>query len=281
MIAKLIVRGPTRHDALRKLRAALEHYEVVGPATNIEFLRRICVSPAFVNGEVETGYIQKHHDELFVREPIPPEAWAQAALGVLAQEREDAVRNHRHDLLPAGEGVGFDSSFRSRALHFNEILPDNTPGAAQSVEVHQTSHDTFDIKVNEHVFTNVRTHRQGSTILESYFPHTRIKSTVVRHDGKLTLFQRGQQYRMQETLPKWTEKALGLKDVTNSVLAPMPCKVLRVDVKEGDNVQKDQPLVVIESMKMETVIKSPQDGRIARVVHHAGVSFVLFVVLME
>jgi 3-methylcrotonyl-CoA carboxylase alpha subunit len=67
------------------------------------------------------------------------------------------------------------------------------------------------------------------------------------------------------------EKALGMKDVTNSVLAPMPCKVLRVEVKAGDVVEKDQPLVVIESMKMETVIRSPQKGTISKVVHQKGV----------
>lgn len=71
---------------------------------------------------------------------------------------------------------------------------------------------------------------------------------------------------------KWLEKALGIKDVTNSVIAPMPCKILRVDVAEGDEVVKDQSLVVIESMKMETVIRSPQKGVVRKVVHKKGVS---------
>lgn len=61
-----------------------------------------------------------------------------------------------------------------------------------------------------------------------------------------------------------TEKA-------NSLLSPMPCKILRVDVKAGDVVKKDQPLLVIESMKMETVIRSPGEGLIVkRVVHSEG-----------
>ena len=61
--------------------------------------------------------------------------------------------------------------------------------------------------------------------------------------------------------------------MANSVLAPMPCKVLRVEVKEGAKVTKDQVLVVIESMKMETQIKSPQDGIVAKIVHRQGVSY--------
>jgi 3-methylcrotonyl-CoA carboxylase alpha subunit len=61
-----------------------------------------------------------------------------------------------------------------------------------------------------------------------------------------------------------------MKDVANSVLAPMPCKVLRVEVEEGATVTKNQALVVIESMKMETVIRAPHHGVIAKIVHKAG-----------
>jgi len=50
----------------------------------------------------------------------------------------------------------------------------------------------------------------------------------------------------------------------------MPCKILRTEVQEGDEVEKDQALVVIESMKMETVIRSPQKGRIAKLAHKEG-----------
>ena len=61
------------------------------------------------------------------------------------------------------------------------------------------------------------------------------------------------------------------------MLAPMPCKVLRVEVKEGDVVSKDQALVVIESMKMETVIRSPEEGKVVRkIVHGKGVSHCSF-----
>jgi 3-methylcrotonyl-CoA carboxylase alpha subunit len=50
----------------------------------------------------------------------------------------------------------------------------------------------------------------------------------------------------------------------------MPCKVLRVEVEVGQQVEKNQALVTIESMKMETVIRSPLDGKISRIVHRAG-----------
>ena len=57
MIAKLVVHGRDRTEALRTLRAALEEYHVVGPATNVEFLRTLAGNRAFVDAEVETGFI--------------------------------------------------------------------------------------------------------------------------------------------------------------------------------------------------------------------------------
>lgn len=87
MIAKLIVSGPDRTSALQKMGAALEAYEIAGPVTNIEFLKRCCRSPAFIAGEVETGYIEKHRGELFEQEKVPDEVWAQAAVGLYEAEQ--------------------------------------------------------------------------------------------------------------------------------------------------------------------------------------------------
>ena len=57
MIAKLVVHGRDRTEALRKLRGALEEYRVVGVSTNIEFLRTLAGNQAFIDGDVETGFI--------------------------------------------------------------------------------------------------------------------------------------------------------------------------------------------------------------------------------
>ena len=57
MIAKLVVHGRDRTEALRMLRKALEEYQVVGVATNVEFLRTLAGNHSFIEGEVETGFI--------------------------------------------------------------------------------------------------------------------------------------------------------------------------------------------------------------------------------
>ncbi|EON64619.1 3-methylcrotonyl-CoA carboxylase alpha subunit [Coniosporium apollinis CBS 100218] len=270
MIAKLIVRGPTRQAALQKLRAALEEYQVAGPITNIEFLKRICVSPAFAAGDVETGYIEKHRAELFARQPAAPEVLAQAAIGLLQQE----IQAQSADSIFGVPGalVGFGTGYQQREFHLTEPAPDGTgEPTATTVRVRQTGPSIYTVSVNEADYPDVvATFDTASNTITSFYPHTRLATTFIRDAERIILFQQGRMYRLQLAVPKWAEKALGIKDVANSVLAPMPCKVLRVEVQEGDAVEKGQPLVVIESMKMETVIRSPHNGVIARVVHGKG-----------
>ncbi|GKZ22987.1 hypothetical protein AbraIFM66951_001217 [Aspergillus brasiliensis] len=268
MIAKLIVRGNTREEAIRKLAAALEEYEVAGPITNIEFLKTVCRSPDFISGNVETGYIEKHREELFTREAIEPEVLAQVALACL---HHDSNLGSGTQANFEGSAIGFGPGYQARQMTLAELTPGTKSDSKFDIRVQQTGDDTFNVDVGGHSFEQVVSHRDpASKVVTSFFPHTRLDTTVIRDEDTIIAFQRGTQYRLTIPRAKWMEKALGMKDVTNSVLAPMPCKVLRVEVEAGDVVEKDQPLVVIESMKMETVIRSPQRGTISKVVHKAG-----------
>jgi len=265
MISKLIVQGPTREAAIQKLRAALEEYEVAGPITNIEFIKRMCVSPDFIAGDVETGYIQKHHAELFGLQPPAPEVYAQAALGLALQLISSSAP-------VTSVGFGSGTGFQERRFDLVEIPADGKgESKATPVTIRQVAPAQFDVSTADTTYSNVTsTFTPSSNTLTTFFPHTRLATTFIRDEDRITLFQQGRQYRLQLAMPEWTKKALGVKDVTNSVLAPMPCKVLRVEVEEGQEVKKDQPLVVIESMKMETVIRSPSDGKVKRIVHGKG-----------
>jgi 3-methylcrotonyl-CoA carboxylase alpha subunit len=240
MIAKLIVSGPTREVAIRKLYTALQDYEVVGLSTNIEFLKKICKSSAFIRGDVETGYIQKYNDELFAPEALEPEVFAQAALGLLVKELSAPGISKG----PHGESVGFGAASERQFTFLQPSGPDAQP---VQVTVNQTGRKLFDVSVNgagiEESYSNILCEPRSPSI-STFFPHTRIESTVITDGDKVTLFQKGKQTQLTLAIPSWYEKALGLKDVANSVLAPMPCKVLRNEVKEGDEVEKDQALVV-------------------------------------
>ena len=271
MIAKLIVRGHNRTVAIQKLHSALEQYEIAGLVTNVEFLKAICDSPSFAAAELETGFINKHSGELFAARTIISEVYAQAALGSLFMEAE--ASQARFATVSDIPQSGFAAMARQRSWEF---LPLGSKGMTKnSVTIDLLDSGLFDITVGgtPATYHSVTSSWNSQTRqVTSFFPHTRLETRVIDDkQGNLTLFQQGQQFRLQCATPKWVEKALGIKDTAHSVLAPMPCKVLRVETKVGDRVRKDQVLVVIESMKMETVIRSPQDGVIFRIVHQEGV----------
>ena len=273
MIAKLIVQGPTRAIAIRKLHAALAQYEIAGVVTNIEFLKKVCDNEAFASGDVETGFISKQSDFLYAKRQVHPEIYAQAALAMLLQE--SAGNRTSADVFSIGQ-PGFGSALQSRSFKLAEAQPDGSPGSEEVVvNVMPSKFGLFDVAVGGQIYHSIASHWESKiAILTSFFPHTRLESRVISDGNKLTLFQQGQQYRLQAVTPWWIEKAMGIKDASHSVLAPMPCKILRVEVRSGDQVKKDQVLVVIESMKMETIIRSPQDGIVSRVVHQQGVGLV-------
>lgn len=275
MIAKLIVRGPTRQVAIQKLFNALQEYEIVGVSTNIEFLKQVCKSPAFIDGDVETNYIQKHYDELFSQAHTEIEAYAQAALGLLLGDlsRQDENIRKTNGLNPHGEEVGF-SAMNERIFRFQKQSASISADII-TVVVNQKGRKAFSISVTgtgiDEVYDNV-TCEASLNRVTSYFPHARISTAIIpsNNGDMLTLFQHGLQTQLRIIHPAWFARALGVKEVTNSVLAPMPCKILRNEVQEGHEVEKDQALVVIESMKMETTIRSPQKAVVAKLVHKAG-----------
>ncbi|KAI1634734.1 carbamoyl-phosphate synthase subunit L [Biscogniauxia mediterranea] len=289
MIAKLIVRGRDRETAIRKLALALRDYEVVGPSTNIEFLKRLCRSPAFVAGDVETGFVDKWKAELFGPAPTPPEVYVQAALGLLAGAAAAPAPDEPH-----GDALGFGHSAGSERMFCFKPLDalDEKEGAAE-VRIVQRGSSLFDATVrprikgaDAQVFENIVVSSSSSSPsssgtttthhLTTFFPDARVETTVVRDNDndndKITVFQRGAKTELALAPPAWHEKALlgAVAAAAASVAAPMPCKILRNEVREGDKVAKGDPLVVIESMKMETVIRSPQDGVVKRLAHKEG-----------
>ncbi|AEO54609.1 hypothetical protein MYCTH_2297338 [Thermothelomyces thermophilus ATCC 42464] len=285
MIAKLIVRGRDRETAIRKLELALREYEVVGLSTNIEFLKRLCRSQAFIDGDVETGFIEHRKDELFQPRHMSDEVFAQAALGLLSSQIKSNVTAGPH-----GGTLGFGEKGLQNTRKFAFSVRNDAAAAAEEseaevvqVEVTQQGNALYSVSVARNnsrtpiVFENVVSEPSltgaTKTKITSFFPMARIESTVVQDPAapeKLTIFQLGEKTELTLVPPGWFDKALGLKEVVGSVVAPMPCKILRNEVAEGQTVEKGAPLVVIESMKMETVIRSPQNGVVKRLAHKEG-----------
>ena len=259
MIAKLIVRGDTRERAIAKMESVLRAYEIVGVSTNVEFLKRLCQTDAFVEGDVETGFIDKWRDELFLPRHIDNEVFAQAALGVLNLQQKADGGAHGQTL-----GFGDASATAERKVAF-KVLDGYSSQEGEVVEaaITQTGHNLYSVSIKRkgeelpQVFANVASTPSRTSVaekvvkLESFFPLQRVSSTIVPQMAeqdtsisKVTVFQHGIKTDLELLPPGWYEKALGLKEATASVAAPMPCKILKNEVTEGQEVKKGAPLVV-------------------------------------
>lgn len=283
MIAKLIIRGETREDAVRRLAVALEEYEVAGPVTNIDFLKRCCESRDFAEGRVETGYIPKHHDELFSKRQPTTEVLVQAALSTFLQSQTPVTVPDSSALSSSWSSPL--SNLQNRKFHFRTDDGEPAPGSSPTiyeVEVQQRAPGAYRVTTQGESYTVSSTFDPPTRVLTTYFPHTRHTSRVILSDStaaesgtsasaRIHLFTPQGSFRLQSATPGWIAKALGTTEKANSLLSPMPCKILRVNVRPGDVVKKDQMLLVIESMKMETVIRSPGERLVVkRIVHGEG-----------
>ncbi|KAJ1817785.1 hypothetical protein LPJ60_004659 [Coemansia sp. RSA 2675] len=271
MIAKLVVRGKDRQAALRVLRKALDEYEVVGVHTNIDFLKRLAKSPDFVDGKVETGYINKHLDELFpVAKEASPEAIAQAALASVID------RNARLAGASASPWAAVDS-FRLSALGGQSVsvaFGDHK----YKVDVIASAADVYSVVIKSETGTVVRrfdgarsqwTSATGGGQLRVLLGDRLCSSNVVFNgkDSSITVFDQGHVATFKIPQPEYLE---GEEAAVGSVTAPMSCKIVQVLVEPGSEVTQDMPLVVLEAMKMEHVIKAPKAGKISEVYYKVG-----------
>ncbi|KAK7063650.1 carbamoyl-phosphate synthase L chain, ATP binding domain-containing protein [Favolaschia claudopus] len=281
MIAKLVVHGKDRTEALRVLRKALDEYHVVGVSTNVEFLRSLAGNQAFINEEVETGFIPKHFDELFPAIVSPsPELLAQAALFVVLRDHPAPSTAQASSPWTSLVSLRFGGDVYERTI---TLQAENATNDAIPTTVHIKSAGPahFNITVNtpdgastqfESVAAQLVNPTTLSATLNNEFGHVTVVSqppppTVPATSApntmeRLHVFSGGAKTTLVLPSPKWL---LSLsEDILSAgkgaLRAPMPSLVVEVRVKLGDRVEKGQAVVVLESMKTETVLRADVGG---------------------
>ncbi|KIL00795.1 hypothetical protein PAXRUDRAFT_129020 [Paxillus rubicundulus Ve08.2h10] len=272
MIAKLVVHGRDRTEALRMLRRGLEEYEVVGVSTNVEFLKMLSGNDAFVRGDVETGFIKKHHEELFPPASHPsPEILARAALYVALRDvpfssapqspwTSLGARRFNGDVYERTVTLSRDES---SASPINVILKATSPGQFDII-VHSSPPTTFrSVSARLTSPVTLAAFSTDTTIVSQSPPPALPASTSPNTTERLHLFSTdGTKITLALPPPAWLLSLSGdvLAASKSALRAPMPSLVVEVRASAGQRVEKGQAVVVLESMKTETVLRAEVAG---------------------
>ncbi|KAI9499591.1 carbamoyl-phosphate synthase L chain, ATP binding domain-containing protein [Zychaea mexicana] len=278
MIAKLVVRGEDRNDALRRFRRALEQYQIVGLETNIGFVKRVAEHPEFIKGEVETGFIPDYEKDL-LKPPAAPsaETLATAANAIRLSEIAQTQANAKDPYNPWST---LHQTFRLNMRDTRTVTFVDSKDSDKQYKVEITTQDkgdAVDIKVVSaddgsvlKTYTDVQAQYNEQGELVSSIDSKQVKSNVVMDGDEVTVFDEYGRTEVRLATPPYVIASAKGADSTGSIKTPMPCKISQVLVTPGQKIEKGTTLVVLEAMKMEHVIKAPMTGTISEVLYSVG-----------
>ena len=258
MIAKLIVWGENRAQAIARMRGALAEFHIVGLANNVDFLARLMDNPAFVAADLDTGLIDREQERLFVTETrVPEDMLAAACARVLADDA--AAGSGRRDPFDSRSGWRLNTTYvRTLTLASEHGVHDVQLEYGR--DGYRYRHAGFDEPLSIVA-------RDGSRLTLRLGSRT-LAADVVRDSDVLHVFSEGRHrvLSLVDVIAHAGERDGAVAGLT----APMPGKIIAVHVTAGSQVAKGAALLVMEAMKMEHTIVAPSDGTIDAVLYGAG-----------
>ncbi len=261
MIAKLIVHGDNREQALARLDAALAETRIVGLATNVQFLRHVVASESFAKARLDTALIPRESAVLFQQDRVgTPTAVAAAVAQTLLGERA----------LEGADPFSRRDGFRSHGLTTRRF-DFEVAGATLQATLTYGRGGALTLALGD---------VQGPLVVEPLAPGAQGERFDLQFAGRRDTVQT---WTTGETVHVFCARgATSLVEIDRlahagegegeggRLTAPMPGKVVSFAVKAGDAVKKGQPLAVMEAMKMEHTIAAPADGTVAELLYAPG-----------
>ncbi len=260
MIAKLIVWGSDRAAALRRLRVALEGYEIVGVQTNLDLLRAVASEPDFAAGAVDTGFIDRHPAVLKNDGTEEAAVFVAAVLAAREDRRLDGVAGDPWSPWQERDGWRMNG-----AGHEDVLLAYR--GARLAIRVEHRAGGALAVALPSGVVV-VQVGKVAGGKMAFVVDDVPHRMHAVRHAGQVFVVHRGRNevFEVIDPLaPPVAAQAAGGK-----LTAPIPARVARVLVTVGDRVVRGAALVVLEAMKMEITVTAPADGTVELVAHQVG-----------
>jgi 3-methylcrotonyl-CoA carboxylase alpha subunit len=268
MIAKLIVWDENRDKALKRLTKALSEYRINGVTTNIDFLYNLATSKPFVEEDIDTGFIEKNNDLIFhdTQQALQNELPI-AALYLVLSIKKKAQQNAQHSNDPHSPWHNANAWRLNEAHTHTLVLVHNDIEYTVEVEQKRQGSDAYYlININDEQFDCQGT--LNSDIMVVNINGHRSQATISSDGNNISLFRANGVFNFTQLLPDCGQ--LDSDDSHGGLTAPMNGTMVSVLVNAGENVSKDQSLVIMEAMKMEHTIKAPSDGIINEIFFQAG-----------
>jgi len=277
MIAKLIVHGQDRADAIAKMRDALNGFVIRGVSSNIPFQAALLAHPDFQSGDFNTGFIAQHYPHGFVAEDTShADPLFLVALAALIRRKEHARaagitgQLSGHEVKQAGDFVALvktaDGGTRQHVVNFTSF--DARSGQAELTVDGQAYRLASPCRLSDLRHSGTVNGRHFMAQVERGTPRN-ILAYRLSHDGA----------RIDVTIvsPRAAALSVWMKhkappDTSRFLLSPMPGLLVNIAVSAGQRVQAGERLAVIEAMKMENILTAAQDGVVAEIVATQGQS---------
>ncbi len=286
MIAKLIVHGRDRNEAIAKMREALNGFVIRGISSNIPFQAALLAHPKFVTGDFNTGFIAEHYGQGFRAEDVPhsdPNFLVALAAFVRRKSRERAASL-------SGQLPGYDVKVGQEYT----VIELGQAGQHRYIDVHvddyPSKHGVAVIQVGDKRYAIESHSRLNDICITGHVngqPFTaQIERGTLKNPLALQVQHNGTRIETLVVSRRMADlhKLMPYKappDLSRFVLSPMPGLLVDVAVQPGQKVQAGERVAVIEAMKMENVLFAAQDGVVKKVVAGKGESLTVDQVIVE
>ena len=277
MIAKLIVHGRDRAEAIAKMREALNGFVIRGVSSNIPFQSALLAHPSFVAGAFNTGFIAQHYSAGFRAEDVPhadPDFLIALAAFVRrkSRERATALSGQRHGYqLQAGKDLVVITLGQGGHNTYTPVHVDEFEGLTGSATI-RIGERSFAIsshsRLNDIRIEGTVNGAAFTAQVERGTPRNPLAYSVQHNGCRMDLLVGSP--RMAELYRLMPYKAP--PDMSRFVLSPMPGLLVDIAVQPGQKVQAGERVAVIEAMKMENVLFASADGVVGKVLAARGES---------
>ena len=277
MIAKLIVHGKDRMDAIAKMREALNGFVIRGVSSNIPFQSALLAHPRFVAGDFNTGFIAENYAQGFRAEDVPhDDAAFPVALAAFVRRKSRERATSLSGQLPgysvdAGKDYVVVTLSGSGDNSYTPVHVDEFVGETGSARV-RVGASSYDIRSQ----SRLNDIAISGTVNGKVFT-AQVERGTPKNPLALRVQHNGQRIDVLVVSPRMAElhRLMPFKappDLSRFVLSPMPGLLAEVAVVPGQKVQAGERVAVIEAMKMENVLFAAADGVVSKVLAVKGES---------